>query len=124
MFRVVFFCDDKKLAAVLHSLAGQVISMEPPQPVVNAEVKSKKFIIAKSNGKLASRFIDYLKTSKIQTFTPKDAAAWCEKHGASRSSYSYVLKLAIEAGLLKRTGASSASVYHVQKLITASKKGE
>lgn len=115
MFRVTFMCDDKRLGEVLRALTGLARGAPVAVPVTNEEVDSKGNIKAKSNGKLVHMFIEHLHKLKTESFTPKDAQVWLKSVGMSPLSSSYVLKAALAAGAVKRTGKSSKSVYHIVK---------
>ncbi len=60
--------DDKKLAPVLTALAGLVVSMEPPRPMVNATMTSNKVVkqISPNGGTISGRVGDQMALHKGQ----------------------------------------------------------
>lgn len=122
MFRIEFFCDDRRVGDALRNLMGIAIGSPTAQPVINAEKTNGK-IKAQSGGKLIEMFAHHIANIKDDTFTPKDAQAWLKKLGKSPLSASYILKGVLAQGLVKRTGKSSQSIYHVIKALPKPKKG-
>jgi hypothetical protein len=112
MFRIVAYCEDRKLGDAMRALAGVCITVETPVPVVNAESKGGK-ISAQSNGNLVHMFIDHLHKAKLPTITPAEAQAWLLQNGKSKLSSSYVLKNAVSRGVLAPKGKGSARSYKV-----------
>lgn len=114
MFRVSFFVDDKKLANALRGLAGIAMAPGPvAEPVINAEAKGGK-IVAVTNGSKLELLADYLTKHKIGTFTPKEAMeSIVPGIGMAKSSTSYMLKRAVEARVVKRSGKGNKAIYTV-----------
>jgi hypothetical protein len=121
MFRVSFFCDDKKLANALRGLAGIAMAPGPiAEPVINAEAKGGK-IVAVTNGSKLELLADYLSKHKIVTFTPKEAMdSIVPGIGMAKSSTSYLLKRATEARIVKRNGKGNKATYTVNAKAGAS----
>lgn len=114
MFRVEAFVDDKRLAQLLHNMAG-VITGEPKiQPVVNAKVENGKAVAA-SSGDLCDLFTAYAKKHKITTFGTAEGRAFCKSVGKSENSYGYVIRKLFECKLVKKTGKGAATRYTVVK---------
>ena len=113
MFRIEFFCDDKRLAAALHALTG--ISHGPPnvQPVVNAMVNGRGDMTAISNGGAYERFTTELKKHKGKTLNGGEMKAVAKAAGLNPTSLSYFARNARKAGLLKTFGATSKLQYKV-----------
>jgi hypothetical protein len=113
MFRVEFFVDDKRLGAALLALVGIAHGQPGVTPVVNAKTNGHA-VVAVSAGSSLERFAELLKPHKGETIIARDVAAMMKKLGMSLSSRSYVLKRAVEAKLLKKTGIGSGTKYQVQ----------
>ncbi len=114
MFKIEAFVDDKKLGDVLRALTGLVRGQPVVLPVVNVE-EDEKELHAKSNGGLISLFAQHLAKYKATTITPAEIKIWLEKIGKSPQSGSYLAREAMAQKLLRRTGNSSATVYHIKK---------
>ena len=84
------FIDDKKLAPVLTALAGLVISMEPPRPVVNATVTSNKVVkqISTNGGTMIGRVADAMTMHKGQRITTDQLKEIIKVAGGNPSSLS------------------------------------
>jgi hypothetical protein len=112
MFRIECFCEDKKLAGVLHALAGQVIGMPGVTPVVNVEVKAGK-LKQVTNGKLIDLFAEHLRTDKPEIINADYMRQFLRAMGRSNKSYSHLLKKAQDTKLIRKTGKGTASRYTV-----------
>ena len=113
MFRIVCFVEDKKLSDVMHVLAGKVITMDVPQPVVNASATGGKVTADSSGGTMSEMFIAHCVKKKIKEVQPKDVRAFLESVGRSPASCQHVLKQAVEHGKLKKRGRGLKAVYEV-----------
>jgi hypothetical protein len=118
MFRVEFFVDDKKLADALRNVAGVARQLQV-HPVVNVEMNQSsgraQALKAASNGGLLDMFGTYLARSNVEQLRPKEIAEWLGKNGFSKQSASYLGRHAVEAGMMKKTGKSAATIYVVRK---------
>jgi hypothetical protein len=113
MFRVSFFCDDKKLSHALHALLGLAHGSPEVQPVVNA-VQSANGLVAATAGGAVERLIPHLKKLKgTDISAAKDGAGLAKAVGINPSSAGYMLRKAREAGLLKQSGSGSGTKYRV-----------
>ena len=112
MFRISFFCDDKKLANALRGLAGVAAGSPEVQPVVNAEKKNGK-VQAAGNGDNAALFAKYAKANKLTKIKATDLRGFCKSIGVSETSYGYFGKQLQKAGAIKKHGTGSASYYTV-----------
>lgn len=112
MFRVEFFCDDKHIARVHHMLMGVSIGAPTVQPVINAAKKNGK-IHATSGGSQLEMFADWLRKKKPTEMNAKGMRQFLTDIGASGNSYSALLRNAIDAGYLKKTGKGTLSRYSV-----------
>lgn len=117
MFRVSFFCDDRKLGDALRALAGLIQGSPEVLPVVNADVSKSGKLTAKTNGTAAALFMDYLGRRKIKEVNAKVAQEFLKGIGRAPSSATYVLKEAIKLGGLKKTPGTKGSktTYQVQR---------
>lgn len=115
MFRFTnIFVDDKKLPDFLHAMAGKIVSMDPPQPVVNASVGTDGKLNADTyGGTMSDMFIAHCRKNKIPSVTPSDVRAFLESVGRSPASCQHVLKQAVERGALRKKGKGLKARYEV-----------
>lgn len=116
MFRIVAFVENKHVGDVLQAMIGKVIGQPQCQPVANAKLDKGK-VKAVSDGSSVGKFAAYLNEVKPDRLIAKDVRAILPKLGMSENSYSYLLKQAIEAGLLRKKGIG-AGMYYVPHLST------
>ena len=112
MFRVTLFCDDKRLAEVLHNLAGLAAGMPEVQPVVNGAKKNGK-VVAAGSGDHPEMFLKYATHHKLTKFPATALREYCLSHGMAATSYSYLAKQLVQAGVLKKTGKGTKATYTV-----------
>jgi hypothetical protein len=93
MFRIEFFCDDKKLAQALQALAGIAATQPTVVPVINVE-KSKGELKQNTNGRIIEMFSAHLRKTKPATINSADVKAFLQRHGRPKSSVSYLLSQA------------------------------
>ena len=110
--RVEVICLDKKAGDVLRAVAGLAIEAKAT-PVANAQVRNGK-VEAASNGELVTLFTRYLSKRRIAEVNSDITREFCLSIGQSPDRYTYVLRKALEHGLLKRIGKGKASAYKVQ----------
>ena len=103
MFRVSFFVDDRKLGPALHALVGIAHGQPEVAPVVNAKLNGHT-VVAKSHGSTMNRFAEELQALKGTVIKASNVRELMKPLGLTDKSYSYVLKKALEAKLLKRSG--------------------
>src|SRR6478752_8784231 len=111
MFRVETFVDDKKLAQLLHALAGIAIGTPNIQPVANATAKGGK--INATSDELCDLFKAYAKKHKLDKVKPADVRAFCKANGRAETSYGYVIKRLFECKMLKKHGTGTGMYYTV-----------
>jgi hypothetical protein len=111
MFYVTFFVDDKKLAQTLINVSGVARDLKAV-PAVNVAKKNGK-LTAMSSGKLIDMFAVVLQKEKAESINAEYARNFVLSAGRSTSSYSPLLKRAVEMGLLKKTGKSTKSAYQI-----------
>lgn len=104
--------EDKKLAEVLTALAGKVLSMDIPQPVINAEKRDGK-LFARTDGSLTSVFRDYVTHTKLNNFGIAEVRDFLSKAGRPVSSAPGILKVAKREGWLKAKGTGKGTTYIV-----------
>lgn len=118
MFRVVFFVENRKLGDSLEALKGLAHSMEPPQPMVNAEKDGKgKLKPSTRSGGLVDLAAKEMRNRVGATITSDDMKKLAVKHGGAEQSYWYITRGLLDMGLIKRT---ETGVYQV----LAKAKGE
>ena len=103
MFRIVFQCDDRKLADALRGLTGIAIGSPEVQPVVNGTLKNGK-LVAKNGGKIEDLFLDYAKTKHLTSFGYDELRAFCRHIGKPETTANYCAKALVTKGMLKKTG--------------------
>jgi len=113
MFRVEFFCDDKKLPAALHALMGIAHGAPTAQPVVNALVNGRGDLTAVSGGNAYERFTAEMKKHKGKSFNSTEMKAITKAAGLNSTSISYFVRNARKAGLMKTSGSTSKLIYKV-----------
>ena len=106
MFRVELFCDDLKLHRVLQAIAGLALGNPNIQPVANAKKQGGKVVPRVTNGDRIQILAKELARAKAKTVTPNDLKAFAKAHGLAETSYSVILKQAIEYGVLKKKPGS------------------
>ena len=111
MFRVNFFCEDKKLADALRGLAGLAAGSPEVQPVANAVHKNGK--IQAASGSLEEQFFRYAKSNKIEKFKSTDLREFCKLVGMAPASRTYMVKQLVKAGAVKKHGAGQKTYYTV-----------
>lgn len=102
--RIEFFCDERFVGKALRLLAG--IALQPPKatPVINAQMQGGR-VAAKVNGAESIKlFSDWLARKKLKNINAGHVKAFQQEIGRSPLSYSYVIRSATEAGLLKKAG--------------------
>jgi hypothetical protein len=112
MFRIELFVDDKNLADALRRLAGIGRDVRAI-PVVNAEPAGRAGVAATSSGDIVELFRGWLTRHKKAEISADDARTFLREIGRSPNSRNYLLKQAVNAGLLRRTGKGNASRYVV-----------
>jgi hypothetical protein len=102
MFRIEVFVDDKKLVQFLNAVTGLVVSMTPPQPVVNL-VSNHKNLKAATGGSISEMVAADIKKKRLSNITVKDIRAILASLGKSTKSYGYVLDYLKRQKMVKAT---------------------
>jgi hypothetical protein len=116
MFRVSFFCDDRKLAGALRVLVGVAVGAPEVAPIdeTSAEPSPRR---DQHNGgpALVPQLADWLlhDGNNVTELRIADIRAWLASIGRSPSNAAHVAKLATKRGLLTRHGEGRASTYTV-----------
>jgi hypothetical protein len=105
MFRVEFFCDDKKLAEALRALMGVAHGAPSVVPVVNA-IKTGNGLAAASGGSHVDRFIVGLKG--VDAFSGHEARKIAKAQGLNPASSNHFLKNAIARGVIRKAGGKGS----------------
>jgi hypothetical protein len=114
MFKIEnVYCDDKKLGDVLRALTGLTRGQPVAVPMTNVEEGGIGGPKAKTNGKLVTMLAEHMVKSKLESIRPKEVGAWLAKIGMSKQSASYVARMAVSEGVIRKTGQSSQTVYHL-----------
>jgi len=113
MFKITAYCDDRRLADVLHALTGIIHANPTVEPVANAQVTNGK-VTAVSSGNTPQQLGDFIRKNKMTEITPKQAKDWLKNNGRSIQSGSYVLKYLVDHGVLRKTGRGTGTRYTVK----------
>lgn len=123
MFKIEdVFCDDKKVGDVLRALAGLVVGIPKPIPMINAENVGGKIRSEMRNGSMLSVFLAFLSKHKSDRITPKEIGAWLKTQGRSSSSASYLVRQARDAGAVRAIGKGAAVVYMIVRALPKPEK--
>jgi hypothetical protein len=112
MFRVEFFCDDKKLADALRSLMGIAHGAPSVTPVVN-EVRTGNGLAAASNGTNSERFFHMLKKVKGREVKAGEIKSLMKEAGLNPTSINHFIKSGQKAGLVTKHGKHANTTYKV-----------
>lgn len=104
VFTVQFYVDDKRLGAALLALVGIAHGQPSVVPVVNVKKKPNGSLAPKAEGSTIDRFIAALQPHKGKTIQASDVRAMMKPLGMSDKSYSYLLKKALNAKLVRKSG--------------------
>jgi hypothetical protein len=111
VFKVNFFCDDKKLADALRALAGLAAGIPEVLPVVNAVHKNGK--VQAQSGSMEEQFARYAKANSLTKFKAADVTGFCKVAGFAPASRSYLIKQLVKSHIVKKSGAGTSTVYTV-----------
>lgn len=132
MFRISFFCDDRKLANALRVLVGVAVGAPEVMPV---EPDTRDNDTGKPSGgrgggpPLVPQLAEYLAGSSLTELRLRDIKQWLASIGRNPNNAQHVARLATKRGLLQRQGEGRATVYTVVKnppllpIAKASKRG-
>lgn len=110
MFRVTFFCDDKRVGDCLRALAGLAQGTPEVVPVVNAVKGANGELKPKiRDGNVHDLFVDWIKQHRKTEVVSTDVKEFLREVGASPLSHSYVLTVARERGVVRKTGSKSGA---------------
>lgn len=112
MFRIAFMIEDKHVANMLHTVAGVAIDLQVV-PVVNVGRVANGKATPATNGDPIELFIAMMKKRKLTSVNAKSAKDLMQEIGLARTSYYYVIKRAMAAHLLKKTGSLQKTEYHL-----------
>ena|SRR5215467_7105352 len=114
MFRIVIYCDDRKLGKLLHGLTGLARGTPEVTPVVNVE-KRGKYLKQATNGSAVEMFADYIKKHKLTEVNSDIGRMFCKSIGRSPEGYNNLFQQSKKAGLLRKTGNTSNVKWSVKK---------
>jgi hypothetical protein len=121
MFKVEFFVEDKKLPDSLRALTGLIRGLPSVVPVVNVDEGHHSGLKPKTNGALLDAFASHIMEFD-RPFGQNEVREFLKSHGKAVSSATYLIQKAIKARLVKRTGSSNATRYHVIKRLAPPRK--
>lgn len=128
MFRVEFFCDDKKVGDALRRLVGIAIGKPQVEPVVNAEKKPNgKIEQVTANGGMVDLYIAHIKKHRLKEVSVQAAREFLVESGAgSAASAGYLLKHLKTRKLIRLAADSPSTGYRVRYRVMAAafKAGE
>jgi hypothetical protein len=117
MFRVSFFCDDRKLAAALRSLLGVAVGapeVAPVDPTPRINGAGKERVREQHDGKsLLPQFVEHLRASAVQELRLVDVKTWLTSINRNPTNAQHVAKSAIRKGYLERQGEGRDTTYLV-----------
>lgn len=119
MFRVSFFCDDRKLANALRVLVGIAVGAPEVQPVDTERDNIAKAISSGNRtGKqnegppLIPQFAEWLRVNNpTEPLRLRDIKDWLTQIGRNPTNAAHVAKLAVKRKLLQRHGEGRATTY-------------
>jgi hypothetical protein len=114
MFRVIVFCNDNKLANILHALAGIAIGNPEIQPVANGKNDRGK-VVARADGDPVAMFGAYLKQRRLTEINSTIGREFCRSIGKDPERYNYLFQQAQREGLLRKTGKATLSKWRVMR---------
>lgn len=114
LFRVVAICKKRALGDVIIALEGITVMRPEVQRMVNVKVKKGGKLHAPTNGNLVSLFAEHVAKAKVESVTPKEVKDWLVAQGKSATSYSYILKGALDVGILRKDSKTKGK-YLVRK---------
>ena len=107
-WRTVIICEGRRLEEVLLALAGRVVSVETPVPIVEAG----------DGGKVSRDDLPGLLAAEMAGKTgvrKPEIVAWLEARGLSRRGYETLLRKLKKQGLVKVAGAKTKPHYSFPK---------
>ena len=115
MFRVSFFCDDRKLAGALRVLVGVAVGAPEVAPVDTGprEDKPAREPHTHDGKSLLPQFVHYLQTTDHTELRLAEIKNWLTNIGRNPTNAQHVAKTAIRKGHLKRQGEGRDTVYLV-----------
>jgi hypothetical protein len=113
MFRITFFVDDKNLGETFKRLAGVARNIEHVYvPNLESKPNGKMYTAAENSQQM---FVAEMHKRKLTQLNASMAREITASMGFSPTSYTYMLKGLIKAGVLKRTGTSQKGVYSLKE---------
>src|SRR5262245_32621353 len=112
MFLIQVYCEDNKLAKVLHAVTGLVIGQPTIQPVVNAASKNGKVEAASDATSVFDLFVQHLETlDSDKHIMAADVRRFLHGIGRKESAATYLLQKAQKHKLLKKHGKGTGMNY-------------
>lgn len=101
MFRVEFFCEDKNLAGVMHTISGKAMNLNVV-PVANA-VKRGGSVEAETSGDIVEIVAAWMKREKRTEITRQELKALCIAVGKSESYIQSAADKLVRSGLFTKS---------------------
>jgi hypothetical protein len=113
MFRVEFYCDDKRLGEALVALTGLARGQPVITPIANAKQASNGKIVAASRGDPGDLFLKYVKQHKLERPVAEDFRKFAKSIGRSPTGYSHLIKQLVVRQIVKKSGKGTKTGYTV-----------
>ena len=110
--RIEVFCLDKKAGDILRAIAGMAIKAEAV-PVANGHMKNGK-VEPSNNGELVAMFAKFLNKRNVKKTNAGMTREFLTSIGQPPERYSYLLRKAMDYGVLRKVGKGKQSAYTVQ----------
>jgi hypothetical protein len=120
MFKVEFFVEDNKLPVSLRALTGLIRGLPSVVPVVNVKEDHPSGLKPATNGAMLEAFGHHI--ARLDKFGPGEVKDFLKSMGKSPGSQGYLIKKAVAAKMIKRTGKGRSITYHVVKRLAPPKK--
>lgn len=101
MFKIEFFCDDKRLAPALRALTGIALQAPSVTPVINAEAH-RNGIRQATNGTITDLFTAHMDKTKPDTISVALVRDFLKSQGTSGASAQYVLKKLLKSKRIRK----------------------
>lgn len=101
MFKFEGFVDDNGAVPLMKAVAGIRVMEFKIVPVINAQVKNGK-LVAQTSGDLLEMLAAFIKEKKAKEVDANFMKEFQVAKGRSVDAYSYTLRQAVEAKMLKR----------------------
>ena len=112
--RVVFYCDDRKVGAVLRTLTGVAIGTPEVTPVTNAKV-GRNGLQQATTGEALEMLKGYIKKRKLTEVNAAVGKEFQKSIGRREGGYNYLFDAARKEGVLRKVGKGMHTKWRVVK---------